>query len=328
MVGTEAAVVIESSVPSDVAASVAAVAMAAATEVEVIKTTESKLTNLKIQTVPILDFDNPKLLLQPQEFCWYMLPKLEQEIKNLHNWVGNAVVEGRHFVVGNGSSQLIQAALYAPAKPLDPPSPISVVSAAPFYSCYPQIASYMRSRLFEWGGDAYAYNDDKAYIEMVTSRTILMDMQGRGSGKGPKNTLVFMALNAIVYMFMEISTIGVSKEAQLRAITILSMISTNSCPSNFFEFGRSVMAERWKKLREALQGTVNTATSHTTTTNAIQAQEGVNLEEVTKEEKIRVRAGGTFGCPNNYARISMLGRDKDVDLLLKRLPSIFKRLAL
>ena len=55
--------------------------------------------------------------------------------------------------------------------------------------------------------------------------------------------------------FMEISTIGVSKEAQLRAITILEMISTNSCPNNFFEFGRFVMTERWKKLREALQGT-------------------------------------------------------------------------
>ena len=27
----------------------------------------------------------------------------------------------------------------------------------------------MRSRLFKWGGDAHAYNDDKAYIEMVTS---------------------------------------------------------------------------------------------------------------------------------------------------------------
>ena len=55
--------------------------------------------------------------------------------------------------------------------------------------------------------------------------------------------------------FLEISTIGVSKEAQLRALSILEMISTNSCPTNFFEFGQSVMAERWMKLREALQGT-------------------------------------------------------------------------
>lgn len=75
----------------------------------------------------------------PKSFCWYMLPKFEQEIKNLHNLVGNAVVEGRRIVVGNGSSQLIQAALYALAEPLDPSSLISVVSAAPFYSASLQI---------------------------------------------------------------------------------------------------------------------------------------------------------------------------------------------
>ena len=37
--------------------------------------------------------------------------------------------------------------------------------------CYPQIADYLRSGLFEWGGDAHAYvdHDDQPYIEMVTS---------------------------------------------------------------------------------------------------------------------------------------------------------------
>ena len=56
MVGTEAAVVIDSSVPSTVAASVAVAA-----EVEVIKNTESKLTNLDQQC--ILDFDKYALFL-------------------------------------------------------------------------------------------------------------------------------------------------------------------------------------------------------------------------------------------------------------------------
>ena len=72
--------------------------------------------------------------VNPNSISWFMLPKLEQEIRSLHNLVGNALVEDRHIVVGNGSSQLIQAALYALADHLDPPSPISVVSAAPFYS--------------------------------------------------------------------------------------------------------------------------------------------------------------------------------------------------
>lgn len=35
--------------------------------------------------------------------------------------------------------------------------------------CYPQIADYLRSGLFKWGGDASAYDKEEAYIELVTS---------------------------------------------------------------------------------------------------------------------------------------------------------------
>lgn len=53
--------------------------------------------------------------------------------------------------------------------------------------------------------------------------------------------------------FMEISTIGVSKEAQHRAARVLEKIVAGEA-KGFFEFGKSVMAERWRKLREALKG--------------------------------------------------------------------------
>lgn len=66
--------------------------------------------------------------------CWYMDQKLEEEIRRLHKVAGNAVVEGRHVVVGTGSSQLIMAALFAVAETLNLPHPADVVSAAPYYS--------------------------------------------------------------------------------------------------------------------------------------------------------------------------------------------------
>lgn len=68
--------------------------------------------------------------------CWFLEPKLEEEIRRLHTVVGNAAVDDHHYiVVGNGSSQLIQAALYAlSSHHSDQPRPISVVSAAPYYS--------------------------------------------------------------------------------------------------------------------------------------------------------------------------------------------------
>lgn len=57
--------------------------------------------------------------------------------------------------------------------------------------------------------------------------------------------------------FMMVSTIGVSKEAQLRAASLLEIISgsceINKAPKidNFFEYSRLLMAERWNKLKHA-----------------------------------------------------------------------------
>lgn len=62
-----------------------------------------------------------------------MEPEFAKQIVRLHNVVGNAVTEGRHIVVGTGSSQLYLAALYA-LSPQDSLNPINVVSAAPYYS--------------------------------------------------------------------------------------------------------------------------------------------------------------------------------------------------
>jgi hypothetical protein len=65
---------------------------------------------------------------------WFMEHELEVQIRALHAIVGNAITEGRHIVVGTGSTQLYQAALYALSLPEEQTKPISVVSAAPFYS--------------------------------------------------------------------------------------------------------------------------------------------------------------------------------------------------
>lgn len=65
--------------------------------------------------------------------CWFLVPELAEAINNLHHVVDNAVSDGRHIVIGTGSTQLYQAALYALSSP-GGPEPISVVSAAPYYS--------------------------------------------------------------------------------------------------------------------------------------------------------------------------------------------------
>lgn len=65
--------------------------------------------------------------------CWFLEPEFAKEVVRLHKVVGNAITENHHIVVGTGSTQLFQAALYALSSQ-DASEPISVVSAAPYYS--------------------------------------------------------------------------------------------------------------------------------------------------------------------------------------------------
>lgn len=85
-------------------------------------------------TVTIPAYQSLSYFANAKNLCWFLEPKLEEEIKMLHNVVGNAVVQDHYIVVGTGSSQLIMAALYALCDSLNEPNPISVVSAAPYYS--------------------------------------------------------------------------------------------------------------------------------------------------------------------------------------------------
>lgn len=55
--------------------------------------------------------------------------------------------------------------------------------------------------------------------------------------------------------FIEISSIGVSKESQLRAAMILGNLTDQRYDSanNFFLFGQAILNLRWKKLREVVE---------------------------------------------------------------------------
>ncbi|XP_020270338.1 tryptophan aminotransferase-related protein 2-like [Asparagus officinalis] len=99
--------------------------------------------------------------------CWFLERDFGQEVRRLHKLVGNAVTEDRYIVIGTGSTQLYQAAVFALSPP-DASEPMSVVSAVPYYSGYPMKTDYLRSGLFRWAGDARAFKGE-SYIEVVCS---------------------------------------------------------------------------------------------------------------------------------------------------------------
>lgn len=81
--------------------------------------------------VTILGWQKMSYFAEFKQF-FFVEEELDQQIRALHDVVGNAVTAGRHIVVGTGSTQLLHAALYALA-PEQGPS-IAVVAKAPFYS--------------------------------------------------------------------------------------------------------------------------------------------------------------------------------------------------
>lgn len=86
-----------------------------------------------ITTIVISGWQSMSYFSDVKNLCWFLEPEFAKQIIRLHKIVGNAVTDNYYIVVGTGSTQLFQAALYA----LSPPNasePMSVVSAAPFYS--------------------------------------------------------------------------------------------------------------------------------------------------------------------------------------------------
>ncbi|KAK9276991.1 hypothetical protein L1049_006530 [Liquidambar formosana] len=208
-------------------------------------------------------------------FCWFLEPALADAIKRLHRVVGNAVLEDRHLVVGTGSTQLYQAALYALSPP-DEPNPTSVVSAVPYYSSYVEVTEYLRSGLYKWAGDARSFDKDGPYIELVTSpnnpdgviRQPVVKRVSKSTGHaGSRIGWALVKDEGVarkMSKFIELNTIGVSKESQIRAAMIIGAISdgykqfgtTDSEEQHyFFEYGQSLMAKRWEKLRAVVKST-------------------------------------------------------------------------
>ncbi|CAL9054541.1 unnamed protein product [Musa banksii] len=147
--------------------------------------------------------------------------------------------------------------------------------------------------------------------------------------------------------FIELNTIGVSKDSQLRAATILKAISDGyedpdlqTKPGlKMFEFGRRLLSMRWQKLREAVKASgIFTLPDFESvhckftgeTTEACPAFAWLKCEREGKEDcadlfkkhKILTRGGGHFGVESNYARVSMVDRDETFDLFIERLMSL------
>ncbi|XP_017973799.1 PREDICTED: tryptophan aminotransferase-related protein 2 isoform X2 [Theobroma cacao] len=321
----------------------------------------------------------------PTSLCWFLEPEFAKQVVRLHKVVGNAVTENRHIVVGTGSTQLFQAALYA-LSPNTEAEPISVVSAAPYYSSYPVITDCLRSGLYKWAGDARSFSKNGPYIELVTSPNnpdgfVRHSIVNRSEGilihdlayYWPQYTPISSPANYDLMLFtvskstghagmrigwalvkdedvakrmtkyIELNTIGVSKDSQLRAATVLKVIS-DSCErsdeegDSFFEFSYHLMAKRWKQLREAVHQSglfsvpdfppqfcnfLNRVFEPQPAFAWVKCEGEIeDCESFLRGKKILTRGGKHFGVSPKYVRISMLDRDNNYDTFVERMSTI------
>uniref|UniRef100_A0A0D3G3Q7 Alliinase C-terminal domain-containing protein n=1 Tax=Oryza barthii TaxID=65489 RepID=A0A0D3G3Q7_9ORYZ len=327
--------------------------------------------------------------------CWFLEPGLEREVRRLHRLVGNAVADGYHVLVGTGSTQLFQAALYALSPP-GPSAPMNVVSSAPYYSSYPAVTDFLKSGLYRWAGDAKMFDGD-TYVELVCSPSnpdggIREAVLKSGDGVAvhdlayywPQYTPITSAAAHDIMLFtvskctghagtrlgwalvkdravaqkmskfIELNTIGVSKDSQLRAAKILKAITDgydraagaaaagdddDDSSGRLFHFARRKMVSRWAKLRAAVAASgiftlPDELPGHCTFANETVSayppfawlrcgKEGVDdLEGYLRERKIISRGGGKFGADGRVVRISMLDTDEAFAIFVDRLAAM------
>ncbi|XP_020193641.1 tryptophan aminotransferase-related protein 2 [Aegilops tauschii subsp. strangulata] len=143
--------------------------------------------------------------------------------------------------------------------------------------------------------------------------------------------------------FVELNTVSVSKDSQLRAARVLRAVSDGydggASRHQLFDFGRRKMAERWRMLREAAaasgifslpevtSGRCNFA-NETAANNHAFAWLRCDREDVEdcagflRGHKMLTRSGNQFGADPRYVRVSMLGRDDAYDIFIRRLASL------
>ncbi|CAK8566730.1 unnamed protein product [Lathyrus sativus] len=144
--------------------------------------------------------------------------------------------------------------------------------------------------------------------------------------------------------FIELNSIGVSKDSQLRAAKILSTVS-DSCEQenskegdSFFEFSQKLMTNRWKQLREVVNrgelfslpqfspsfcNFFNQVSEPQPAFAWLKCEGNVeDCESFLREHKILTRSGRHFGVSPKYVRISMLDTDENFSQFLERLSSI------
>ncbi|XP_030461562.1 tryptophan aminotransferase-related protein 4-like [Syzygium oleosum] len=141
--------------------------------------------------------------------------------------------------------------------------------------------------------------------------------------------------------YLELNTMGVSRDTQLRALKLLKVIVEDG-GREIFEFGYKTMTKRWDRLRKTLSMSTRFSLQKIPPENCTffqkvrdptpayawvkcEREEDRNCVEILSAAKIIGRGGSVFHDDERYVRLSIIRSDDDFDALISRLERLVSR---
>ncbi|KAL7154560.1 hypothetical protein ABFS83_03G009600 [Erythranthe nasuta] len=138
--------------------------------------------------------------------------------------------------------------------------------------------------------------------------------------------------------YMSIASIGISREAQLRALQLMKAI-LNGNGTDIFDYAYNKMSYRWKKLSEIVSLSSRFSIqeipplfcnffekvrgpSPAYAWVKCEREEDTNCNEVLRAANILSREGSLFSVEDRYVRVSLLKSDDDFNLLMDHLSKL------
>ncbi|KAG9143752.1 hypothetical protein Leryth_011426 [Lithospermum erythrorhizon] len=101
----------------------------------------------------------------------FISKELEEHLRKVHEIGGNAKADGKFILFGAGSTQLLNAAVFA-LSIRNTSSPAKVVASTPYYPLYKQQTEFFKNGNYEFAGDAQLFKNNSDItsnvIEFVT----------------------------------------------------------------------------------------------------------------------------------------------------------------
>ncbi|CAJ1953202.1 unnamed protein product [Sphenostylis stenocarpa] len=314
----------------------------------------------------------------------YISQLLLDYLQKLHARVGNAITEGKHIVFGSGSTQLLNAAVYA----LSPnhSSPAKVVATAPYYPVYRTQTQFFNSRDFSYEGDTSSWinktDSNYTFIEFVTSPNnpdgkltkevlegdnvksindrayywphytpipspadddlmifTISKLTGHAGSRFGWAIIKDEAVYEKMLTYLEMNTMGVSREAQLRALKLLDVVLHGDDEKEIFQFAYSTMTNRWKRLKETISKSKRFSLQKLSPQYCTffkrerdlspayawlkcEREEDKNCYEILEAAGINGRQGSVYSADNHYVRLSLIRSQDDFDILINKLNTL------